>query len=145
MGDDYTIADIAMLGWVRNLIGFYGAARARRLRAVQARRRLAGARPGAAGGAARDWRSRSGRERRSLGHAGRLQRLGVHNNSSGNGMRARKPETVNSGSIFNSSRAASAARSHSPTLTSATVSTRSATAKRGFCTSAFSAQAMASG
>jgi GST-like protein len=25
MGDDYTIADIAMLGWVRNLIGFYGA------------------------------------------------------------------------------------------------------------------------
>jgi GST-like protein len=26
MGDDYTIADIAMLGWVRNLIGFYGAA-----------------------------------------------------------------------------------------------------------------------
>jgi GST-like protein len=26
MGDDYTIADISMLGWVRNLIGFYGAA-----------------------------------------------------------------------------------------------------------------------
>jgi GSH-dependent disulfide-bond oxidoreductase len=25
MGDDYTIADITMLGWVRNLIGFYGA------------------------------------------------------------------------------------------------------------------------
>ncbi|MBN8814630.1 MAG: glutathione S-transferase N-terminal domain-containing protein [Sphingomonas sp.] len=25
MGDDYTIADIAMLGWVRNLIDFYGA------------------------------------------------------------------------------------------------------------------------
>jgi GST-like protein len=25
MGDDYTIADIAMLGWVRNLIGFYEA------------------------------------------------------------------------------------------------------------------------
>ncbi|MBV8917044.1 glutathione S-transferase N-terminal domain-containing protein [Bradyrhizobium sp.] len=25
MGGDYTIADIAMLGWVRNLIGFYGA------------------------------------------------------------------------------------------------------------------------
>ena len=26
MGETYTIADIAMLGWVRNLIGFYGAA-----------------------------------------------------------------------------------------------------------------------
>jgi GSH-dependent disulfide-bond oxidoreductase len=25
MGNDYTIADIALLGWVRNLIGFYGA------------------------------------------------------------------------------------------------------------------------
>ena len=25
MGDDYTIADISLLGWVRNLIGFYGA------------------------------------------------------------------------------------------------------------------------
>jgi GSH-dependent disulfide-bond oxidoreductase len=25
MGDDYTIADISMVGWVRNLIGFYGA------------------------------------------------------------------------------------------------------------------------
>ncbi|HEY4253727.1 MAG TPA: glutathione S-transferase N-terminal domain-containing protein [Roseomonas sp.] len=25
MGDDYTIADVASLGWVRNLIGFYGA------------------------------------------------------------------------------------------------------------------------
>ena len=23
--DEYTIADISMLGWVRNLIGFYGA------------------------------------------------------------------------------------------------------------------------
>ena len=26
MGDDYTIADIASLGWVRNLVGFYEAA-----------------------------------------------------------------------------------------------------------------------
>jgi GST-like protein len=26
MGSDYSIADIATLGWVRNLIGFYGAA-----------------------------------------------------------------------------------------------------------------------
>jgi GST-like protein len=25
MGDDYTIADISLIGWVRNLIGFYGA------------------------------------------------------------------------------------------------------------------------
>jgi GST-like protein len=25
MGDDYTIADVAAFGWVRNLIGFYGA------------------------------------------------------------------------------------------------------------------------
>ena len=25
MGEDYTIADIATLGWVRNLVGFYGA------------------------------------------------------------------------------------------------------------------------
>jgi GSH-dependent disulfide-bond oxidoreductase len=25
MGDEYTIADIATLGWVRNLVGFYGA------------------------------------------------------------------------------------------------------------------------
>jgi GSH-dependent disulfide-bond oxidoreductase len=25
MGDDYTIADISLVGWVRNLIGFYGA------------------------------------------------------------------------------------------------------------------------
>lgn len=25
MGDDYTIADVSMLGWIRNLIGFYEA------------------------------------------------------------------------------------------------------------------------
>ncbi len=25
MDDEYTIADVSMLGWVRNLIGFYGA------------------------------------------------------------------------------------------------------------------------
>ncbi len=27
MGDDYTIADISLLGWVRNLISFYDAAK----------------------------------------------------------------------------------------------------------------------
>jgi GST-like protein len=26
MGDEYTIADIALLGWVRNLVEYYGAA-----------------------------------------------------------------------------------------------------------------------
>jgi GSH-dependent disulfide-bond oxidoreductase len=26
MGDDYSIADIALLGWVRNLVNFYEAA-----------------------------------------------------------------------------------------------------------------------
>ena len=25
MGDEYSIADISMLGWVRHLVGFYGA------------------------------------------------------------------------------------------------------------------------
>ncbi|MEJ1979235.1 MAG: glutathione S-transferase C-terminal domain-containing protein [Acetobacteraceae bacterium] len=25
MGDDYSIADIALLGWVRHFVGFYGA------------------------------------------------------------------------------------------------------------------------
>jgi GST-like protein len=25
MGGEYTIADISMLGWVRNLVGYYGA------------------------------------------------------------------------------------------------------------------------
>ena len=53
MDDDYTIADISMLGWVRNLIGFYEARRTRRLRQFPQRRGMAGARPGAAGGAAR--------------------------------------------------------------------------------------------
>ena len=53
MGDDYTIADIASLGWVRNLNGFYGARRTCRVRQLQARPGLAGARPRATGGAAR--------------------------------------------------------------------------------------------
>ena len=53
MGDDYTIADISMLGWVRNLIGFYEARDLVAFDSAQAGRRLARARPGAAGGAAR--------------------------------------------------------------------------------------------
>ena len=57
MGADYTIADISLLGWVRNLIGFYGA---RELVAFDSfpRRAVAGARSGAAGGAA--WAGYSG-------------------------------------------------------------------------------------
>ena len=51
MGDEYTVADIATLGWVRNLIGFYEARRDRRVRRFQERRRMARARAGAAGGA----------------------------------------------------------------------------------------------
>jgi GST-like protein len=42
MGDDYTIADIATLGWVRNLNGFYEAGRTGRLRQPEARAALAG-------------------------------------------------------------------------------------------------------
>ena len=53
MGDDYTIADISMLGWVRNLVGFYGAARPRRVRRPEARPGLARARPRPARRAAR--------------------------------------------------------------------------------------------
>jgi len=53
MGDDYTIADISMLGWVRNLIGFYGARRPRRVRCLAAHPGLAAARPCATCGAAR--------------------------------------------------------------------------------------------
>ena len=53
MGDDYTIADIATLGWVRNLIGFYGAGELVEFDTLQAGLGLAGARPRAAGGAAR--------------------------------------------------------------------------------------------
>ena len=53
MGDEYTIADISMLGWVRNLVGFYGARRPGRLRYLEACPGLAGARPGATRRAAR--------------------------------------------------------------------------------------------
>ena len=53
MDDDYTIADISMLGWVRNLIGFYGA---RELVAFDSSSHVAAwlrTRAGASGGAAR--------------------------------------------------------------------------------------------
>jgi GST-like protein len=60
MGDEYTIADISMLGWVRNLIGFYGARESRGVRYADARPRLAGARPGAARGATRVGDSQAG-------------------------------------------------------------------------------------
>jgi len=53
MGDDHTIADIASLGWVRNLIGFYGSRRPRRVRYVQAGLCMAGARPRTISGATR--------------------------------------------------------------------------------------------
>ena len=53
MDDEYTIADISMLGWVRNLIGFYGARELVAFDYAQACAGMAGARPCAAGGAAR--------------------------------------------------------------------------------------------
>ncbi len=48
MGADYSIADISLLGWVRNLIGFYEA-RARGVRPVRPPTRMARSRPGAPG------------------------------------------------------------------------------------------------
>ena len=53
MDDEYTIADISMLGWVRNLIGFYGARDLVAFDTLKQRAGLAGARPGAARRAAR--------------------------------------------------------------------------------------------
>ena len=53
MDDEYTIADISMLGWVRNLIGFYGARDLVAFDKLKHVAGLAGARAGAAGGAAR--------------------------------------------------------------------------------------------
>ncbi len=53
MGADYSIADISLLGWVRNLIGFYEAPRTRRLRPLSSRPGVARPRPRASGGAAR--------------------------------------------------------------------------------------------
>ena len=53
MGDLYTIADISMLGWVRNLIGFYGARDLVEFDSFPSCRRVARARTGASGRAAR--------------------------------------------------------------------------------------------
>jgi GSH-dependent disulfide-bond oxidoreductase len=53
MGADYSIADISLLGWVRNLIGFYESARARRLRPLSSCAGVARPWPRASGGAAR--------------------------------------------------------------------------------------------
>ena len=53
MGDDYTIADISMLGWVRNLITFYEARELVAFDTFAQCRGVAGARARAAGGAAR--------------------------------------------------------------------------------------------
>ncbi len=51
--DEYSIADIATLGWVRNLIGFYEAREIVGYDSLRERPCLARARAGAAGGAAR--------------------------------------------------------------------------------------------
>ena len=53
MDDDYTIADISMLGWVRNIIGFYEARDLVDFDESETRPGLARARAGAARGAAR--------------------------------------------------------------------------------------------
>ena len=53
MGDDYTIADIATLGWVRNLIGFYEARELVEFDSLANVAGLARARASPAGGAAR--------------------------------------------------------------------------------------------
>ena len=52
LGDDYSIADISMLGWVRNLIELLRGGRPGRVRRVHQRRSVARPRAGAAGGAA---------------------------------------------------------------------------------------------
>ena len=53
MGDDYTIADIAHVGWVRNLIGFYGAGELVGIEKLSQCACLARTRAGAAGDAGR--------------------------------------------------------------------------------------------
>ena len=51
--DDYSVADVATLGWVRNLVTFYEARELVEFDGLTQRPGLARARPGAAGGAAR--------------------------------------------------------------------------------------------
>jgi hypothetical protein len=53
MGAEYSIADISLLGWVRNLIGFYEARESRRLRPLSSCAGVAQPWPRASGGAAR--------------------------------------------------------------------------------------------
>ena len=59
MGDDYTIADISLLGWVRNLIGFYEARDLVDFDSFEQRRRLARARPGRGRPCSAAWRYRA--------------------------------------------------------------------------------------
>ena len=58
--DDYSIADVATLGWVRNLITFYEARELVDFDCLTQRAGLAGTRARPAGGAARAWRFQRG-------------------------------------------------------------------------------------
>ena len=49
MGEDFTIADVSMLGWVRNLVGFYGAGELVQYEKLNTRAGLAGTRSRPAG------------------------------------------------------------------------------------------------
>ncbi len=79
MDDEYTIADISMLGWVRNLIGFYGARELVAFDSLQARAGMAGARPRAACRGARPEHSEAAVSnwmfRNALSKSGRLTSL----------------------------------------------------------------------
>ena len=64
MGDDYTIADISILGWVRNLDRLLRRPRSRRVRCLAARRRPGCSAASPAPPCNAGWRSRSGRDAR---------------------------------------------------------------------------------